>query len=95
LELVNKSANQLKQEQVKGITLVERLLLEFAYFLATDEHLDGGKSMTLCSGSRWSNGDVPSVRWLVRHRAVYVHRCNPDFARPSIGTRGVACCGIF
>ncbi len=58
----NLSANVLKEKGQKGITLLERLLLELGYFLATGKHLDE-KNVTLCSGSRGSGGFVPSAYW--------------------------------
>jgi len=54
------SADMLRESGVKGITLLERLLLEVAYFMATGKHLDS-KVWTLCTGSRNSVGGVPSV----------------------------------
>lgn len=61
-ELASKSADDLKKEGTKGITLLERLLLELGYFLATGRHLDI-ENWTLCSGSRGSVGRVPYVLW--------------------------------
>jgi hypothetical protein len=75
-ELKNQSANMLAEAGTKGITLLERLLLGMAYFVATGEHLDV-KNITLCSGSRDSDGDVPSVRWDVDGRRVYVRWHHP------------------
>lgn len=39
-EFKNLSANQLKKRNHQGITLLERLLLELAYYLTTNQHLD-------------------------------------------------------
>ncbi len=75
--LKDKSANTLVEEDVKGITLLERLLLELGYFLATGNHLDE-KNVTLCTGSRYSDGYVPYVDWGTAYRGVYV-----DWSRPS------------
>ena len=64
-ELKNKSANDLKRAGIPGITLMERLLLEFKYFKETGKHLDN-KNTTLCVGSLiLGEGDnyVPKVRW--------------------------------
>lgn len=61
-ELKNLSAEDLKEKGVKGITLLERLLLELWYWKETSEHLDV-KNITLCSGSRDSDGDVPGAYW--------------------------------
>lgn len=61
-ELKNLSANQLQEKDIKGITLLERLVLELDYFKKTGGHLDI-KNITLCSGSRYSDGRVPGVCW--------------------------------
>ena len=61
-ELKNLSANDLKEQAVSGITLPERLLLELAYFVTTGAHLDV-ENWTLCSGSRYLDGDVPRMCW--------------------------------
>lgn len=45
-----------------GITILERLLLDLAYLVITDEHLDG-QDYTLCLGSRTSVGRIPTVSW--------------------------------
>lgn len=69
-ELKNKSANQLKQEDIPGITLEERLLYEIKYFQETGKHLDID-NVTLCSGSRDDDGFVPRVYWSVGKLRVY------------------------
>ena len=61
-ELKNLSANDLKKIYINGITLLERLVYELKYFDETNQHLDI-KYITLCSGSRRSDGCVPGVRW--------------------------------
>lgn len=61
-EFKNFSANQLKTMNHKGITLMERLLLEVLYFNETKKHLDIN-NITLCSGSRYDDGNVPNVNW--------------------------------
>ena len=58
----NKSANDLKQTNHTGITLMERLTLGLKHFEETGEHLDVDK-ITLCVGSRNSDGGVPFVDW--------------------------------
>jgi hypothetical protein len=47
---------------MKGITLRERIIMEIDYFKKTGKHLDI-KGLTLCSGSRYSDGDVPCAFW--------------------------------
>jgi hypothetical protein len=72
----NLSADQLKEQNIIGTTLLERLLLELAYYLTTRQHLDV-EYRTLCSGSRSSNGHVPGVNWNSSHRRVYVDWYDP------------------
>jgi hypothetical protein len=82
----NLSANQLKERNHKGITLLERLLLELGYFLATGKNLDV-KNITLCTGSRLSNGVVPRVRCGPGSRWVCVSWCHPVHARGDLRSR--------
>jgi len=56
----NLSTDDLKNRGDKGITLLERLLLELGYFAATGQHLDI-ESVTLCAGSLHKNGYTPRV----------------------------------
>ena len=57
----NLSTNQLKEKGIPGITLLERLILGLFYFWKSrGKHLDL-KTVTLCSGSRGSDGSVPVV----------------------------------
>lgn len=69
-----------------GITLRERLLLELVYFEKTGEHLDV-KGLTLCSGSRNSDGYVPCMNWYSDGREVLVSWCNLDFSLSDCGLR--------
>jgi len=59
-ELKNLSARDLKEKGIITETLEERLLDEIRYFNQTGQHLDI-KNVTLCSGSRNSDGHVPNV----------------------------------
>ncbi|MCX6766489.1 MAG: hypothetical protein NT170_01765 [Candidatus Moranbacteria bacterium] len=61
-EFKNLSANDLKKQGHKGITLEERLVLELFYFWKSGKHLDI-QNVTLCAGSRYSDGNVPNVNW--------------------------------
>lgn len=85
--LKNMSANDLKEKGIKGITLLERLVLEKDYFQKIGKHLDID-NVTLCSGSRGSDGDVPEVDW---HDAdgLVVHWYNPDNANDNLRSREV------
>jgi hypothetical protein len=61
-EFKNLSANELKEKNINGITLEERLIYELKYFKETGKHLDI-QNITLCSGSCFSSGSVPVVHW--------------------------------
>jgi len=61
-ELKNLSADDLKEQNIPGIILEERLIYELKYFRETGKHLDRD-NVTLCAGSRYSDGCVPNVRW--------------------------------
>lgn len=61
-ELKSLSADDLKQKNIQGITLEERLLLELFFYWKTKKHLDIN-NWTLCSGSRFHDGGVPGVDW--------------------------------
>ena len=61
-ELKNLSAGDLKEKNIPGITLEERLIYELKYFKETGAHLDRD-NITLCAGSRYSDGVVPVVCW--------------------------------
>jgi len=49
-EFDSMSTNSLREKSICGITLTERLLLEFAFYIFTGKHLDNSY-ITLCSGS--------------------------------------------
>jgi len=61
-EFLGKSTQEVDSEMKRGVTLLERMLLELKYFDETGEHLDV-KGITFCSGSRSSAGCVPGVCW--------------------------------
>ncbi len=87
-ENANKSANMLKAENHKGITLLERLLLGLGYFLTTGQHLDV-KNSTLCTGSRNSNGRVPRVGFSAGGGKVYVYCYDPGHTYSGLRSRSV------
>lgn len=75
-ELAGKSADDLNNEGVNGITLPERLLLGFFYWWKTGgQHLDV-EYWTMCSGSRYVDADgdvgVAGVCWSPGYREVCV-----------------------
>lgn len=61
-DMKNLSAKDLAEKSIKGVTLLERLIHELKYFSETGKHLDID-NVTLCSGSRYSDGDVPDAGW--------------------------------
>lgn len=85
-EFKNLSANQLKEKGILGITLLERLVLEKEYFLKTKKHLDT-RTITLCSGSRRSDGNVLRVDW--HGGKLDVYWCNPGSSSDGLRAREV------
>lgn len=85
-ELKNKSANDLEEEGVLGITLLERIILELKYYQETGSHLDREK-ITLCSGSRCSDGCVPCCWW--DGVEFCVGWCGPSVSGSSLRSRAV------
>lgn len=85
-ELKNKSANDLKKEDIPGITLGERLLYELKFFDETGKHLDVD-NWTICAGSRGRDGDVPRVHWY--DGEVSVNWDGPGHRRDYIRARAV------
>jgi hypothetical protein len=80
----NKSADDCDKEGLNGITLEERLLLELFYHWRTGKHLDI-ENWTLCSGSRYSLGFVPDVRFC--SDGVCVYYCTPGSYGESLRAR--------
>ena len=66
----NKSANMIKEANLKTETLLERTLHELKYFMETGKYLDVSNIM-LCSGSRYSNDNVPGAFWSGSEFRVY------------------------
>ena len=85
-ELKNLSANQLEKRNIPGITLLERLIHELKYWDETKQHLDE-TNITLCSGSRYSDGGVPSVDWY--NGRMQIHWCGPQDADSRLRARAV------
>lgn len=84
----NLSANTLKEQNHKGITLLERLLLEAYYFETTGGHLDID-NWTLCAGSCYFGGNIPRVGWCSGNSKLYVCWNYPDFAFGHLRSRVV------
>jgi hypothetical protein len=86
----NFSANMLAEKKVNGITLRERMLLGFGCLLTTGNHLDSKRSITLCSGSRYSNGSVPIMYWDTGGCEMYIGHYDPGKKDdPLVRTRAV------
>lgn len=83
-EMANKSANDLATEGIAGVTLLERILMELEYFGRTSQHLDI-RNVTLCTGSRYSDGSVPKALWSVGR--FFVPRYDPYDHSPSLRSR--------
>jgi len=86
------SANTLKEREVHGVTILERLLLELGYFLTTGHHLDC-RNKTLCTGSHDIDGNVFEMRWLCGESCVFerleVRKHAPDHSLKSLRARSV------
>ena len=73
----NKSAKDATKAGIKGMTNLERMLLELWYHWKTSDHLDK-ENLTICSGSRYAVGHVPCAYW---HDDEFgVGGVNPGFA---------------
>jgi len=89
-ELKNRSAENLKQKKISGITLEERFVYELKYFKETGKHLDID-NWTLCSDSRCCGGGVPGVGWDGIYREFNVGRYVPGVANGGLRYREVSC----
>jgi len=61
--LKGKSARMIMEDRIKTLTALERMYLEALFYQETGQHLDQN-TITLCSGSRRSDGNVPYAFWL-------------------------------
>ena len=84
-DIKNISANELREKGIIGITLEERLQMEIDYFKETGKHLDI-QNWTLCSGSSYGGGRVPSVCWSGGD-GMFVYRYDPDNANDFLRSR--------
>lgn len=77
----SKSANSIWTAALTGCTVRERLLLELFYeWKNPGKHLDL-QNITICTGSRYSDGDVPDVLWSSDgRRGVVVSAVDPGSA---------------
>ncbi len=89
-ELKNFSAEQIAKKKLMTITLDERLALGLFYAtrVSLGLHLDV-ENVTLCSGSRYSDGFVPGVSWNAASRRLYVSWYSPQNHFPFLRSRAV------
>ncbi len=87
-ENANQSADDRRQEAVIGSTLLERHLLGFGFHISTGRFLDS-KSATLCSGSRYLGGGVPTMSWNQKTQAICIGMCAPGGKGPGLRPRAV------
>ncbi|HEY9480734.1 MAG TPA: hypothetical protein VIR98_00705 [Candidatus Paceibacterota bacterium] len=85
-DLCNMSAGMVKKRKLKTETLAERLVHGHQFFFETQQYLDVN-DWTICSGSRYSGGGVPSVRWDDAGREVQVGWDGVGGRGPSSGPR--------
>ncbi len=73
-ELADMSADDLSKNKISAATLLEYLLCQLACFIETGNLLDE-KNITLCAGSRYTDGRVPTA---MSHRGeLKIHWCAP------------------
>lgn len=85
-DLKNLSANDIAEKKINTATLTERLLIGDFLFWKFKRHLDENNA-TLCAGSRYGDGSVPSVEWNERYGELYVRWCRPDYAFDDLRSR--------
>lgn len=85
-EFLGKSTKQADSDMKIGVTLLERMIHEIAYFEDTGKHLDIN-GVTFCSGSRGSDGYVPSMSWHPDSGQVGVGWCRLDYSDSRDGVR--------
>lgn len=88
-EYKNHSANKIKELNIATETLAERMIHGLKFFDERGEHLDI-KYVTLCSGSRYSGGDVPSIGFNPGSGGVVVSWDDPGRAYPHLRSRQIA-----
>lgn len=87
-ELQNQSANDVAARSLKGITLLERMVLELRQWSENGKHLDIA-NITLCSGSRHAGGHVPHAYW--DGKTFCVSWRAPSYRFPKLRVREVLC----
>lgn len=87
----NRSANWVAENKVSGETLLERLVHGLRYWDEKKKHLDIN-GVTLCTGSRDSDGGVPGVYFDPDCGEVSVYWYAPAVANSNIGLRELVSC---
>ena len=82
----NRSANDLAKANFSGITLTERLVFEDKVYDETKQHLDVS-NWTYCTGSRYSDGNVPSVSGSSYFSEMYVNYAYSAYSHDSLRSR--------
>lgn len=85
-DLKNQSADVIKSKQITTETFEERCVQELKYFKETGEHLDM-ENITFCTGSRYSNGEVPCISWVTG--MFRIRSARPDRAGRELRSRRV------
>jgi hypothetical protein len=86
--LQNLSAAELKARGIACMTLEERLLFELKYYKEGKWHLDPD-TFTLCAGSRYTDGYVPTVRYRVTAVGLGIHWYDAQDRFPAVRARQV------
>jgi hypothetical protein len=89
-EYINMSADDLSKKNICGEILLERLIHGLEYWDKAKKYLDY-KGITLCSGSRRSDGSVPNVCFSPNDDQVNINWCGTDISLDHLGAREVSC----
>ena len=87
-ELKSLSAQDLTEQKISTMTALERVIFELKWFDETGDHLDK-VNVTLCAGSRSSDGSVPCARWCGSKFYVYASYYDVRNAHPRLRGRQV------
>lgn len=85
-DLKGLSAENIEERGIKTQTVLERVLHELKFFDETKQHLDI-KNITLCAGSRGSDGFVPDVYWF--SGKLFLSWSHPQIVDPNLRARAV------
>lgn len=85
-EFRGRPTSQVDPDQLIGVTVLERLVHGMVHFAETKQHLDLN-GITLCSGSRGTDGGVPRVLCYPDDHQVRVHWYYLDLSNQSGGVR--------